>query len=384
MQNLKWMRLFTIFYCLFMSYGLYIHIPFCRSRCPYCDFAFVVRQTHLAQQYSKAIIRELRTQLDQLGTKPLFDTLYFGGGTPSHIPANDLTQIIQSVPNLHTKAEITVEANPGDQASFEALKHAGVNRLSLGIQALTDRALKALGRFHNTQDALDAFYTARNVGFCNIGIDLIFGAPNQTREEWQGILQTAIDLHPEHISVYGLTIEPNTNFDRRFQKHQLPLPTETSQSDMYLDAIDRLAAANYEHYEISNFARPTFESRHNQSYWDGKPYLGLGLSAHSFINNKRIWNITDLHAYMQSVEDTGLAIASSETIDPDKQLLETIMLGLRRKTGLDVHLLEHHAPTPLQKLLKHNLLEHHQNRIRLTRKGLLVADAVCTELVKAL
>jgi len=367
-----------------MSFGLYIHIPFCRSKCPYCDFAFVVRQTHLAKQYSKAIVRELQTQLAILNVEPIFNTLYFGGGTPSHISPQYIAQIIEAVPNLHKETEITVEANPGDQASFEALKQAGVNRLSLGIQALTDRALKALGRFHNTQDALDAFHTARRVGFDNMGIDLIFGAPNQTRQEWQEILQKAIDLNPEHISVYGLTIEPDTNFDRRFQKHQLPLPTETSQSDMYLDAIDQLTKANYEHYEISNFARPTFASRHNQSYWEGKPYLGLGLSAHSFINNKRIWNITDLQAYMQSVQNTGLAIASSETIDSDKQLLETIMLGLRRKTGLDVNLLKKHTPIPLQHLLKHNMLENHQNRIRLTRKGLLVADAVCTELVKAL
>jgi oxygen-independent coproporphyrinogen-3 oxidase len=367
-----------------MSFGLYIHIPFCRSRCPYCDFAFVVRQTHLAEQYTQAIVRELQTQLAHLNTEPVFDTLYFGGGTPSHIPPQHIAQIIQAVPNLHDEAEITVEANPGDQASFEALQQAGVNRLSLGIQALTDRALKALGRFHNTQDALDAIDTARRVGFYNIGIDLIFGAPNQTRQEWQEILQKAIALHPEHISVYGLTVESGTNFDRRFQKHQLPLPNETSQSDMYLDAIDQLTKASYEHYEISNFARPTFASRHNQSYWEGSPYLGVGLSAHSFINSKRIWNITDLQAYMQSVQDTGLAIASSETIDSEKQLLETIMLGLRRKTGIDVHLLEQHTPIQLQHLLKHHLLENHQNRIRLTRKGLLVADAVCTELVKAL
>ncbi|MFT5365482.1 MAG: oxygen-independent coproporphyrinogen-3 oxidase [Candidatus Latescibacterota bacterium] len=370
-----------------MSLGLYIHIPFCRSRCPYCDFAFVVRQTHLAQRYTNAIVRELQTQLATLNSKPVFDTLYFGGGTPSHIPPQCIEQIINAIQvqaTLSADAEITVEANPGDQTCFATLKHAGINRLSLGIQALTDRALKALGRFHNTKDALDAFDTARNVDFKNIGIDLIFGAPEQTHQEWHTILQQAINLNPEHISVYGLTIEPGTNFDRRAQKQQLPLPTESLQSDMYLDAIDQLTQAQYEHYEISNFARAGFTSHHNQSYWEGKPYLGLGLSAHSFINNQRIWNVTDLHTYMQSVESTGLAIASSETIDANKQLLETIMLGLRRKKGVDLQLLEQHTPIPLQNLLAHNLLENHQNRIRLTRKGLLIADAVCTELVKAL
>lgn len=370
-----------------MTLGLYIHIPFCRSRCPYCDFAFVVRQTHLAEQYTQAIIRELQTQLATLNTKPILSTVYFGGGTPSHIDPKFMGEILNALhtqTTLNTNTEITIEANPGDQTHFKVLQKMGVNRLSLGIQALTDPALKALGRFHNTQDALDAFDTAREVGFENIGIDLIFGAPKQTRSEWHTSLQKAIELRAEHISVYGLTIEPGTNFDKRAQKQQLPLPSETTQSDMYLDAIDQLTEANYEHYEISNFARPNFASQHNQSYWEGKPYLGLGLSAHSFINNKRIWNVTDLKTYMQKVEETGLAIESSETIDEDTQLLETIMLGLRRRQGLDAAILEQHTPKPLQELLAHNLLENHQNRIRLTRKGLLIADAVCTELVKAL
>lgn len=370
-----------------MSLGLYIHIPFCRSRCPYCDFAFVVRQTHLAPKYTNAIVRELQKKLANLNVTPVFDTVYFGGGTPSHMPPQFIDQILKAIQahaSLSTKAEITVEANPGDQAHFAALKKSGVNRLSLGIQALTDRALKALGRFHNTQEALDAFDGARKVGFQNLGIDLIFGAPKQTQTEWHTILQQAIALCAEHISVYGLTIEQGTNFDKRAQKQQLPLPTEDLQSDMYLDAIDQLTAAQYEHYEISNFAQPNFESCHNQSYWEGKPYLGLGLSAHSFLNNQRFWNITDLQSYMQAIETTGSAIASSETIDPNKQLLETIMLGLRRKKGLDVQLLEKHVSADLNHLLANNLLENHHNRIRLTRKGLLVADAVCTELVKAL
>ncbi|MBT3601851.1 MAG: radical SAM family heme chaperone HemW [Candidatus Latescibacteria bacterium] len=370
-----------------MSLGLYIHIPFCRSRCPYCDFAFVVRQTHLAKRYTNAVVHELQTQINAFDTNTTFDTLYFGGGTPSHMPPQYIEQILNAVQkhaSLSSNAEITVEANPGDQSHFSTLKKTGVNRLSLGIQALTDRALKALGRFHNTEDALDAFKAARATGFTNIGIDLIFGAPKQTQEEWTTILKEAVTLNAEHISVYGLTIEPDTNFDKRAKKQQLPLPTETLQSNMFLRTIDHLTAAHYEHYEISNFAQPNFASQHNQSYWEGKPYLGVGLSAHSFINNKRIWNVTDLQTYMQSVENTGLAVASSETIDANKHLLEKIMLGIRRKKGLDIDFLEQHTPTQLQHLLNHNLLENHQNRIRLTRKGLLIADAVCTELVKDL
>lgn len=346
-----------------------------------------MRQTHLAKRYTQAVIHELETQRKALNNNISFDTIYFGGGTPSHMPPQYIEQIfnaVQKYASLSSDVEITVEANPGDQSHFSALKNLGVNRLSLGIQALTDRALKALGRFHNTADALDAFETARKVGFTNIGIDLIFGAPKQTQKEWANILQQGIALNAEHVSVYGLTIEPDTNFEKRAKKNQLPLPTETLQSDMFLTTIDQLTEAGYEHYEISNFAQPNFASKHNQSYWEGKPYLGLGLSAHSFINNQRIWNVTDLQAYMQAVENTGLAIASSETIDANKHVLESIMLGLRRKKGLDVHFLEQHSPTHLKRLLSHNLLENHQNRIRLTRKGLLIADAVCTELVKDL
>lgn len=370
-----------------MSLGLYIHIPFCRTRCPYCDFAFVVRQTHLAKRYSHAIVRELKTQLDAFSETPVFDTIYFGGGTPSHMPPKFFAVILNAIHKQGTirpDAEITIEANPGDQTHFDALYNMGINRLSLGIQALTDRALKALGRFHNTQEALQAYEAARTTGFDNIGIDLIFGAPDQTQSEWRHILKDAIALSPEHISVYGLTIEPGTNFDKRNQKGQLPLPLEDNQAEMYLCAIDDLTQAQYNHYEISNFARAGFESQHNRRYWEGKPYLGVGLSAHSFINQTRTWNVTDLPAYMASVEKTGLAIADSESIDVQTQLLETIMLGLRQKTGVDIHLLETHVPHSLQTLLTHNLLENHHNRIRLTRKGLLVADAVCTELVKAL
>jgi oxygen-independent coproporphyrinogen III oxidase len=370
-----------------ISAGLYIHIPFCRSRCPYCDFAFVVRQTHQSDRYARAIVRELGARLGEFSDPPIFDTVYFGGGTPSHMPVGCTEEILKAIRSLATvspDAEITVEANPGDQDSFSALRELGINRLSLGIQALSDRALKALGRFHNTRDALEAFESARNAGFDNVGVDLIFGAPDQTRDEWRTILQRTLTLGPEHISVYGLTIESGTNFDKRVRKQLLPLPGEVLQSDMYLDAIDLLTSANYEHYEISNFARSPYASRHNQSYWEGNPYLGLGLSAHSFLNGRRIWNVSDLHAYLHAVEDTERAIASFETIDANKHLLETIMLGLRRKSGLDVDLLLKHTPSALQRLLTHNLLENHQNRIRLTRKGLLVADAVCSELVKAL
>ena len=240
-----------------MSLGLYIHIPFCHSRCPYCDFAFVVGKNHMAKRYTDAVIVEMQNRIQFLETPPVYKTLYFGGGTPSAIPPGQLNRILKRAKNaVAPDAEITAEANPNDRKHFEKLYVYGINRLSLGVQAFTDRALKALGRFHKASDAIVAFQTARDVGFKNISIDLMYGAPGQTPEEWAKSLQRAVELCPEHISVYGLTIEPQTNFARRFQKGQLDVPPETDQAEMYMYAIDQLEAAGYTHYEISNFARP--------------------------------------------------------------------------------------------------------------------------------
>lgn len=369
-----------------MSLGLYIHIPFCNSRCPYCDFAFVVRKNHLSERYTSAVITELQCQIKSSKTPPIFNTVYFGGGTPSAIPPAELSHILQSVKgSIAPNAEITVEANPNDQTHFESLYKYGINRLSLGVQAFTDRALKKLGRFHNTANAIDAFYTARKVGFKNIGIDLIFGAPEQTQEEWEHTLNKAIELKPEHISVYGLTIEPETNFAHRFKKGQLNLPAETNQADMYMFAIDQLEAAGYEHYEISNFAQPGFVSRHNQSYWQEQPYWGMGMSAHSFFKNRRAWNVRDLMTYIERIETTGSALEEEEIITPSDYLLERLMLGLRQRRGLDVDVLDNHKiREQYTRLSNRQLLQQVDNRICLTRQGLLLADLVCTELAKGL
>ena len=367
-----------------MSTGLYIHIPFCHSSCPYCDFAFVVGKNHLATRYTDAVITELQNRLLVLDAQ--FNTIYFGGGTPSAIPPRELARILNTIKNNRAPdAEITVEANPNDQVHFKNLYQLGINRLNLGVQAFTDKALKALGRFHTAANAKESFQTARQAGFENIGIDLIFGAPEQTRDEWATTLKQAIDLYPEHISVYGLTIEPETNFARRLQKGHLHLAGETDQADMYVHAIDQLETAGYEHYEISNFARPDFYSRHNRNYWREQPYLGVGLSAHSLINNRRSWNERDLTAYMQRIEQTGTAQKEEENITPSLQLLERVMLGLRQRQGLKIDYLNNaQLHTQYTRLAKQQLLEQTDTHIRLTRKGLLVADLVCAELVKGL
>ena len=371
-----------------MASGLYIHIPFCNAPCPYCDFAFEVRKTHLADRYAGAVIREFRTRLPRVGSHPVFKTVYFGGGTPSAVPPETLHRILSAIrleADIVPNAEITAEANPGDRAVFRAFWEMGINRLSLGVQALNDPDLKALGRLHNTADAVAAFQTARRAGFRNINIDLIFGAPEQAVAAWRTTLDRSVALFPEHLSVYGLTVEPETAFGRRFRKGRLPLPAEDDQAAMYGLALDRLTRAGYHHYEVSNLARPGFASQHNLGYWKGRPYLGIGLSAHSFLNNRRSWNIRDLMAYIEKVESVGTAIEGEEAIDGEGRVLERVMLGLRQREGIPETLLVGTRTAPsLNRLLSHRLLERTGERICLTRRGLLLADLVCAELVKGI
>ena len=369
-----------------MHLGLYIHIPFCHSRCPYCDFDFVVGKTHLAKRYVDAVIAELQNRMFSLDSRPVFDTIYFGGGTPSAIPPEQLGRVLTTVKDaVAAGAEITAEANPNDYAHLEALRACGINRLSLGIQAFADRALKALGRFHTAIDATTAFDAARGAGFENINIDLMFGAPEQTRDEWGMSLRRAIGLRPEHISVYGLTIEPRTNFARRLQKGRLALPPEPDQAAMYSQAIDQLEGAGYAQYEISNFARPGFASRHNRKYWRARAYWGVGMAAHSHFDNRRAWNSRDLATYLHRVETTGQAVEREEILTAAQRMIERVMLGLRQRRGLRAEISQH---PKIRKhylaMAKHNLIEQSKNRIRLTRRGLLLADWVCAELVREL
>ena len=340
----------------------------------------------MAKRYTDAVIVEMQNCIQSLRTPPVFNTLYFGGGTPSAIPPGQLNRILKSAINaVAPDAEITAEANPNDCKHFEKLYEYGINRLSLGVQAFTDRALKALGRFHTASDAIGAFQAARDVGFKNISIDLMYGAPGQTPEEWATSIQKAIELCPEHISVYGLTIEPQTNFARRFQKGKLDVPPETDQAEMYMYAIDQLEAAEYTQYEISNFTLPGFASRHNLNYWHDRPYMGVGLSAHSYIGNYRSWNVRGLKTYMQRIEATGCAVEKEEQLTPTQHLLERVMLGLRQRRGLRAEFLSHpKIHKQYIAMANQHLLEQIDNRIRLTRQGLLLADLVCTELVREL
>ena len=364
--------------------SLYVHIPFCKSRCPYCDFAFYVGQTHLAERYTAAVIREFQTRLPCMGDHTVFDTVFFGGGTPSEIPPDSLNRILDKVrtrSGVSPEAEISAEANPDDRARFAQMAAMGVNRLSLGVQALDSSTLRALGRRHTPAEAGAAVDAARRAGFENLNIDLIFSAPRQTTTAWRGTLDRTVGLRPEHVSVYGLTVEPGTAFDRRMKKNRLPLPPEDAQAEMYEIAQEKLCAAGYIQYEVSNFAQPGFACRHNMACWDRRPYLGIGLSAHSFFGERRTWNIRPLMAYIGSVESSGAAVEGEEVISPGERRVEQVMLGLRRANGIPESLLG--AIGRSTTLIPDHLFERREGRVRLTGRGLLLADLVCAKLVKS-
>ena len=323
-------------------------------------------------------------RLPNIGSPPVFDTVFFGGGTPSEIPPDCLNRILDAARTLSRiapDAEISAEANPEDRSQFAELAAMGVNRLSLGMQALDNPTLRALGRRHTSADGEAAFCAARRAGFENLNVDLIFSAPRQTKTAWRGTLDRAVSLRPEHVSVYGLTVEPGTAFDRRMKENRLPLPPEDAQAEMYEIAQEKLCAAGYIQYEVSNFAQPGFACRHNISCWDRRPYLGIGLSAHSFFTDRRTWNIRPLMAYIKSVETSGAAVEGEEVISTRDRYVEQVMLGLRRADGIPETLLGTIGRSNTR--IPDHLLVRQEGRVRLTGRGLLLADLVSAELVRS-
>lgn len=380
----------TLHFSDFMSLGLYIHIPFCASRCPYCDFAFVIGRGRLSARYADAVGREIRERVAREFSGPArFDTIFFGGGTPTAVAASEIGRILDAVASVAgwaEEAEITVEANPGavDAEKFRGLRRLGVNRLSIGVQSFSDDELRLLGRTHTSAEAVRAYDAARGAGFENVSLDLMFALPGQTEAAWQSHLDRVIALGPEHVSVYNLTVEPGTEFGRRRRRGQFtPLPEET-QAAMYGTAIDRLTGAGYRHYEVSNFGRPGLCARHNLGYWEGSDYLGAGMSAHSLIGGRRAWNVRGLIRYLERIEREGTAVAGQETLSISQRQTEAVLLGLRRvQEGVPVGQILNHpgGRRRLDRLIAGDLLERVDGRARLTRRGLMVADAVVAELV---
>jgi oxygen-independent coproporphyrinogen-3 oxidase len=382
--------------------SLYIHIPFCRHKCIYCDFYSV---THLDQieQFISALFREIDLwATDPFFQQQTFSTLYFGGGTPSLLSAQQIASIINKVYSafsFEADAEVSIEANPGAllQKNLAAYRAAGVNRLTLGVQSFHDDELKFLTRIHSASDAENAFHAARQAGFDNIGIDLIFGLPGQTLESWENNCRKAVELHPEHMSMYGLTYEENTLLWRQLEQQVFQRCEEETERAMFIHGIEILRDGGYEQYEISNFAVPGYASRHNQSYWDATAFLSLGPSAHSFDGQKRWWNVSDLQRYIDRLTLNILPIESEEILSPAEKNEEFVLLGLRRKTGVNIleweKMIRQERSTILATLVdmfgdidsitgfefsnQGALLSVKDNHLCLTQQGLLLYNSIC-------
>jgi oxygen-independent coproporphyrinogen-3 oxidase len=360
-----------------LLYGLYIHVPFCRQKCHYCDFVSQPAPPETIVAYLKAVAAEMQSYRGL----PV-DTVYIGGGTPSLLsPAQvkDLFTVIYHTVDCSRLSEVTMEVNPEsvDEEKLRAFLAAGGNRISFGAQSFSDSRLAALGRIHSAAVFENAFHTARQVNLKNCNIDLMYGLVGQDTEEWKQTLARAVVFHPEHLSLYPLTIEPGTVFAQRGMR-----VSEDMQADMYEWSLAYLEAQGYEHYEISNWALPGFSSKHNLIYWQNKEYLGLGAAAASYVERKRWKNCSNIEEYIRRVSDNGTSIAEEENIDEDRWLAEEMIMKLRCAAGVVLTpLLQQRYGDTIERLIGTNLLERKGQNICLTTRGLLLANQALREFV---
>ena len=371
--------------------GIYIHIPFCRSKCDYCDFYSLAGQEGRMDDYQKALITHMKETAPQTRGWQI-DTVYFGGGTPSYYGEKRLRELLRLIAkrfDLAKDAEITVECNPDsvDLKMLQSLRRAGANRLSLGVQSACDRELECLHRPHTFAQAVAAVSAARAAKFQNISLDLIYGLPGQTMEGWQDTVEQVLALKPEHLSCYGLKVESGTPLDYRVSRGER-LPDDDQQADMYLWTVDRLAQEGYRQYEISNFARSGFQSRHNLKYWMGHPYIGFGPGAHSDFGGRRYSFLRDLEGYISGVLEGGAVIDSSDLIPSRERGSEYLMLRLRTTRGIEEW--EYRREfflnfDPIEQKLedyeRHGWAERHDRRWNLTPKGFLVSNQLIGDLL---
>lgn len=372
-----------------MSAGVYLHIPFCKSRCSYCDFATdVFRDSASVERYMDALCGEISGSTSEA---IIADTVYFGGGTPSLLSAKQVGRVLEVVRaefDLADDAEITMEMNPATVTaeSLAAYRDLGVNRASFGVQTFNDRDLKLLARGHDADDARETFRLLREAGFTNISFDLIAGLPGQMLEDWERNLDEALAMGPEHLSLYLLEIHEGTPLAEQLRSGRRPMPDEDAAAEMYEMLLDRTAVAGMPQYEISNFARPGFESRHNTKYWRLDPVYGFGVSAHSFDGFERYSNERDTAAYVKRIEESSIAEATRERIDAAS---EFVFLGLRLTRGLDLAEYRERfgddlcvtAAEKLDRLTKAGLIIVEGDKLRLTRKGKLFSNNVFVEFV---
>ena len=370
--------------------GIYLHIPFCKKACHYCNFHFST-SLQLKNEFIDALLKEIQLQQDFLGGKEV-QSIYFGGGTPSLLAENELGAILDLLYqrfNISPSAEITLEANPDDITAekVSAWRESGINRLSNGIQSFYEEHLLWMNRAHSATQALECISIARQGGIANMTIDLIYGIPCLTDEQWASNVQRAIEFGIPHLSCYALTVEPKTALDALIRKNKLADINPDDQARQFLLLTESLEQAGYEHYEISNFARPGFRSRHNSSYWQGVPYLGLGPSAHSYANGKRQWNIASNIRYIESIR-AGEIPFEEELLTTTQQYNEYIMTALRTLEGINFAEVTRrfglNRSAALLRQLKAYQPEGHlmlnESSVTLTREGRLFADGIAAQL----
>jgi oxygen-independent coproporphyrinogen-3 oxidase len=370
--------------------GLYIHIPFCLSKCLYCDF-YSLTSISAIPDFLDALFKEMEMYHNRFNP---FDTVYIGGGTPSLLSPEQLESILISVKenfilisNPEITPEITIETNPADldQSSLELMREIGINRINIGVQSFNQKILNFLGRRHTAKQAISAVEASRKAGFHNIGLDLIYGVPAQDIESWLDTLKQAVAFSPEHISCYQLTLESKTPLGIRYQAGEFSLPGEELQYEFFMKTSEFLEDAGYIHYEVSNFARgKEHTSRHNQKYWDHSPYLGLGPSAHSFQCNRRWWNHRSLDQYLAAINAGNLPVEGTETLTMEQLRLEALYLGLRTKKGIflqDFKNQYHYdlfteKKKILAKLEEEGFISIQDGYLHPTQAGLAVADSL--------
>ena len=366
--------------------SLYIHVPFCATKCHYCAFNTYAFHKEQAHHYLEALRTEMelyRIDSDQL------KTVFIGGGTPSILSAESLEHLLghlRTVFEVNGGAEITVECNPGtvDCQKLEVMRSGGVNRLSFGVQAMDDATLEQLGRIHTVDEVLQSYDFARGVGFDNINLDLIFALPNQTIEDWSVCLNEVIALQPEHISAYSLMLEEGTVFYESWKTGELRRLSDEIEAKMYQVTMDTLTQHDYQHYEISNFAKPSCTAKHNLVYWDNRPYIGLGPGACGYVNGVRYSNIRGVQDYINCLKHANKPIADSEQLTGRDEKAETVILGLRKRDGVREQdyqrrfdeSIEAEFGDVLDKWIGMNLLEWDNGYLRLTKRGLFLANEV--------
>lgn len=383
--------------------GLYVHIPFCTAKCGYCDFNSYANHEHMIPSYAGTIVTEASLWREAVRGRPV-ETIFFGGGTPSLNPVDQMARIIdglRSTVDVLTDAEISLEANPGSLETeyLRGLRAIGFNRLSIGVQSFDDEELISLDRIHSGDDARAAYASAREAGFDNVNLDFIYGLPEQPLEKWQHTLEQAIALRPDHLSLYALTIEEGTPLARDVARGRVPAPDPDMQADHYEYTMDRMTRAGYEQYEISNWALPGRRCKHNLVYWQNREYLGIGAGAHSFLNGVRFSTVLLPNRYVELVDETASElrdgrgamrhVIGAETITDELSIADALILGLRLNDGVDLAAFRQRYARGIDdvhgELLRefegYGILERTPSHLRLTRRGRLLSNELFQRLL---